>query len=80
VLASRAVVGVEVTDDEAAAVEEQDNWGRAVGGIAWRPINADAQRARRSRDGPVLHPQLRVQRPARQVAEPLARRVDTILG
>ena len=36
--------------------------------------------ARRTRDGPVLDPQLGMQRPARQVAEPLPRRVDTIVG
>ena len=32
------------------------------------------------RNGAVLDPQLGMQRPARQVAEPLPRRVDAIVG
>ncbi|CPR12245.1 hypothetical protein BN971_03539 [Mycobacterium bohemicum DSM 44277] len=79
VLARGAVVRVEVADDEAAAVEEQHHRaGRAV--MRWRPIDPDGDGPGRTGNGPVLDAQLGVHRPAGQVAEPLAGRVDTIVG
>ncbi|WP_369830290.1 alpha/beta hydrolase fold domain-containing protein, partial [Mycobacterium sp. E342] len=63
-----------------AAVEIQHDGRRRVLRIAWRPIDPDADRSRRAGDGPVLDAQLGVQRPARQVAEPLPGGVDTVLG
>ncbi|BBN48886.1 hypothetical protein JPH1_33610 [Mycobacterium avium subsp. hominissuis] len=80
VLAGRAVVGVQVADDETAAVEVQHHRRRATLGMDWRPIDPDRDRALRAGDGAVLDPQLGMQRPARQVAEPLPGRVDSVLG
>ncbi len=47
--------------------------------IGWRPIDPDSDGARRPLDGAVFDPQFGVQRPARQVGEPLPRRVDPIV-
>jgi hypothetical protein len=84
VLTRRAVVGFEVADDEAAAVKIQQN-GRGdaslmIVGIAWRPIDPERDGARGAGDRAVLDPQLGMQRPARQVAEPLACRADSVLS
>jgi len=84
VLAAGAVVGVEVARDEAAAVEIQDD-GRsgalcAVIGIGWRPIDPDPDVARWTVDVTVFNPQFWVHRPARQVAESLPERVDSVFG
>ncbi len=80
VLAGRAVVGVEVADDEPAAVKVQhDRLCCVIVGIGWRPIDPYSDGARRPLDGPVLDPQLGMQRPARQIAEPLPRCVDPIV-
>jgi hypothetical protein len=82
--AGGAVVGVEVANDKAAAMEIHDDRGSGAGrarvGIGWRPIDPDTDRAGRPLDGPVLDPQFAVQPPARQVAEPLARSVDAVIG
>ena len=79
-LAAGAVVGVEVADDEAAAMEKHHD-GRCctVAGTSWRPIDPDSDGACRPLDGAVFDPQLGVQRPVGQVGEPLARRVDPIV-
>ena len=78
VLAASAVVGVEVAGDEAAAVEEHQCWWRDV--IGWRPIDPDVDRAGRSVDGTILHPQLGMEAPPRQIPQPLASRVDSLVG
>ena len=80
-LTGGAVVRVEVAQREAAAMEKQNRGRcRATVGIGWRPTDPDADGARRTRNGPVLDPQLGMQLPARQVAQPLPRRVDTIVS
>jgi hypothetical protein len=78
-LAGGAVMGVEVADDEAAAMEIDDD-RRGGAGIGWWPIDPDADGARGTLDVPVLDSEPGVQRPARQVAEPLARRVNTVVS
>ncbi len=84
VLARRAVVGVEVAHHEAAAVEIQHhgrgNAPTVTVGMAWRPVNPDVDGTRRTGDGPVLDPQLGMQRAARQVTEPLPGRVDALVS
>ena len=53
------------------------------GGVAVglrRPVHPDRDRARRSVDGAVLDAQFGVHRPARQVAEPLPRRLGASVG
>jgi hypothetical protein len=67
-----------------AAVKIQQN-GRGdaslmIVGIAWRPIDPERDGARGAGDRAVLDPQLGMQRPARQVAEPLACRADSVLS
>ena len=79
-LAGRTVVGVQVTDDEPAAVKVQhDGLCCVIAGIGWRPVDPDIDGARRPLDDPVLDPQFGVQRPAGQVCEPLPRRVDPVV-
>ena len=60
VLPARAVVGVEVANDKATAMEIHDDRAsdaRRTGiGIGWRPIDPDTNRARGPLDGPVLDP------------------------
>ena len=74
-------MGIEVADDEAATVKKQYDGGPStVPGRSWRPIDPDADGTRGTWDGPVLDPQFGMQRTARQVAEPLPRRIDTIVG
>jgi len=48
--------------------------------MIWWPINPDRDRTCGARNRAVLDPQLGMQWPARQVAEPLPRRVDPVLG
>lgn len=73
-LATGAVMGVEVTDYKAAAVEIHHHWWRIV--IGWRPVDPDVDRARRPVDGAVLHPQLRMEDTPRQIPQLLAGRFD----
>jgi hypothetical protein len=79
-LAGGAIMGVEIADDEPAAVEEHHDWQLAVTGIDWRPIDSDSDGTGRPVDGAVLDVQFGVHRPARQVAEPLAGSVDAVVG
>ena len=80
VLAAGAVMGVQVADDKAAAVEKQhDRRRRLMGVIGWRPVDPDVDRAGRPVDAAVFHPQLRVESAPRQIAQPLPRRFDTVI-
>jgi len=77
VLAAGSVVGVEVADDKAAAVEKQQYRRRAV--IGWRPVDPDVDRAGRPVDAAVLHAQFRVELAPRQIPQPLPRHIDTVI-
>lgn len=84
VLTRRPVVGFEVTYDEAAAVKIQHH-GRSAAvlatvGMTWRPIDSERNGVRGAGNRAVLHPQLGMQRPARQIAEPLACCADSVLS
>ena len=79
-LACRAVVGVQIADDEATAVEKHhDGVRRGIARISWRPVDPDVDGACRPLDGPVLDPQFGMQRAAGQVGEPLPRRIDPVV-
>ena len=71
-------MGVEVADDEAAAVEEDDHRRRGV--IGWRPVDPDVERPGRPVDGAVLHPKLGMKAAPRQIPQLPASRVDAVVG
>ena len=80
VLATGAVVGVEVAGDETAAVKEHNHRRRfEVSVIAWRPIDSNVERAVRPVDAAVLHPQLGIKGPPRQVSQLPSSPVDAVL-
>ena len=79
-LATGAVVGVEVAGDEAAAVEEQDHrWRFEVSVIGWRPIDSNVERAGRPVDAAVLHPQIGMKGAPRQISQLPASRGDAVV-
>ncbi len=78
VLTGRAVVGVQVADDEAAAVEEHHHGRRGV--IGWRPVDPDVDRPGRPVDGAVLDTKFGMEAAARQVSQGRPGRVDTVVG